>query len=251
MKHLRTLYLAVLLLCALLAPPASHALASYSAQATSLLTVTGFADGSGTAIPKPVDLIVEGDAFVFDEFEAATPGATASAAAVAQLLAVDPFDLMLGEGPSQDALVSGSAVYTSDASSQAVARTDGLVFVDNASTTETYRVDFGLSVSWLVDASVSAPHEIARSEISLLLAALSGGVLFELIEFADTATGDGPDAASSLFFGSLTLGPGEFDELTMRTDAIGAARAVPEPSTALLIGLGLAWVGVRRRTTGR
>jgi len=247
MKHSRAIHLAVALLCALLAPTASHALASFSAQATSLLTVTGFADGVGTPIPKPVDLILEGDAFVFDEFEAATPGATASAAAVAQLLAVDPFDLMLGEGPSQDALVSGSAVYTSDATSDAVAQTDGLVFLDNASSTETYRVDFELSVSWLVDASVSDIHESARSDISLLLASLSGGVLFELVEFADTLTGDGADGSSSIFSGSLTLAPGEFDELTMRTDAFGNARAVPEPSSALLIGLGLAWMGVRRR----
>ena len=63
--------------------------------------------------------------------------------------------------------------------------------------TGTYRVDFELSVSWLVDASVSDIHESARSDISLLLASLSGGVLFELVEFADTLTGDGADGAAT------------------------------------------------------
>lgn len=75
-----------------------------------MLTVTGFADGSGTSIPKPADLIVEGDADVLDQFESATPNATASATPFAQVSAADPLDLMLGDGPSQDALISRSAV---------------------------------------------------------------------------------------------------------------------------------------------
>jgi len=156
-----------------------------------------------------------------------------------------PITLMPVTAP---AVISGSAANPPNSTSEAIARTDGLIFLDNMSATSTYRVDFELSFSWLVDASVSAADEAARAEISLLLDALSGGVLFELLEVADTATGDGPGSSSSFYTGSLTLGPGEFDELTIRTDAIGAARAVPEPSTALLVGLGLAWAGAARRS---
>jgi hypothetical protein len=232
------------LIALLLASSEAHAVAIYSAEATSTLTVTGFANASGTPIAKPGDLLVEGGASVFDEFTLEEGDATASAAAVALVTANDPLNLMVGEGLSLDASVVGSATFPPLSTSEAVARTDGLIFLDNLSPTNTYRVDFELAISWSVDASVSGLYETARSEARVLLDTLSAGVLFELLEIADTSTADGPGSDSSIFTASLTLAPGEFDEIAVRTDATGSA--VPEPSSAVFVGLGLACLGSRR-----
>jgi hypothetical protein len=239
---------ALLLAAALLAPALrAEALAIYSADVVTQFSVTGFFDSAGTAIAKPADLVVEGTAQVFDRFQSATPGATASASAVPQVIATDPLDLVLGEGPRQEASASGSAAFPPVAMSDAIARTDGLVFLDNQSFLETYRVDFELAVTWSVDAAVSLAGETARSTISVLLDTLSGGVLFELDEIADTQTSDPSGADTVVFFGSVLLGPRDFDEIAIETDATGAASAVPEPASAVLIGLGAGLLAGGRR----
>jgi hypothetical protein len=123
------------------------------------------------------------------------------------------------------------------------------VYLDNQSLVATYRVDFELSVTWSVDAAVDLAGEAARSTISVLLDTLSGGVLFDLSEIADTETSDPSGADTVIFSGSVLLAPLDFDEIAIETDATGAASAVPEPSSGALLGLALGLLAAGRRNS--
>jgi hypothetical protein len=244
---------AALVALLLLLPGTARATALYAADLTAELTISGFFNAAGLPIAKPADLVVDGSAALFDQSVATGGDATAEAPYVALVLAADPLDLELGEGLRLAAGPSGSASAPPVSSAESVARTNGLLFVDNRSATATYRLGFELAVSWALDVSIDAsPLETARADVGLLLESLSGGVLFDLREMADALAGPGSRGDAAFFTGQLVLGPRGFDELGLVADATGAATAVPEPSTLLLVALpSLVALGARRARAER
>ena len=160
------------LTAALLVGQVGSALAAtlYDAQASSILTITGFFDAAGTAIEKPSDLLVEGDARVFDRFDSALGSASADTLVSAEVLGADPLDLGVGEGVALEARAFGNTSFPPVSSAESVARTDGLIFFDNLSATATYQVGYELDVSWMVDSAADLPaSEAAAAEIRILL----------------------------------------------------------------------------------
>jgi len=234
-------------------PGSARATALYAADLAAELTITGFFDAGGLAIAKPTDLVVDGSAALFDRLVETSGGATADAPYTVEVLAADPLDLQLGEGLRLAAGASGSASAPPVSAGESVARTNGLLFVDNRSASATYRLGFELAVPWALDVSVdAATTETARADVGVLLESLSGGVLFELLETADALAGPGSRSDAALFTGQLVLGPRGFDELGLVADGTGAATAVPEPSTLLLLTLpSLAALAARRARTAR
>jgi hypothetical protein len=237
-------------LVALLVLPAhgpAHATALYAADLAANVTIRGFFDAAGLPIAKPGELVVDGSAALFDRFVDSSGDATAEATYTALVQAADPLDVQLDEGVSLSAGATGRASPPPLALAASLTRTDGLLFVDNRSATETYRLGFELAASWTPDVSVDASTvETARADVSVLLESLSGGVLFEFFETADALLGPSSRSDTVLFTGQLVLGPLDFDELGFIADATGNASVVPEPSTLLLVAFPLAALAARR-----
>ena len=199
---------------------------------------------------KPGDLLVEGDAEVFDLFESALGAASADTLVSVDVFGADPLDLDVGDGTVLVAGASGSTSFPPVSSAESVARTDALIFFDNLSATETYQVIFELTTNWFAHASADLPAtEVAGAEVQIVLASLSGGTLFDILEFSDTTLGGGPLSDLQVLESVLVLGPSEFDELALISDATGFANSVPEPSSLLLVGSGLFCLLARRRVS--
>jgi hypothetical protein len=227
-----------LLLAAALLPAAgpAQAVGLYGADLTARLTITGFLDASGAPIGRPPELVVEGEAGLFDRFATTSGNASAEVPYTAEVLAADPSALQVGEGLDQRAGASGMVAPPAPGGSEALSATDGLVFLDNRSPTETFRVGFALQYAWsLAAARDEAGSETAHASVTLLLESLSGGTLFAFLEEAIAGSQPGTRSDAGLFTGELVLAPLDFDELGLVADAAGSAAIVPEPSTLTLL----------------
>jgi hypothetical protein len=219
-------------------PGDARAAALYAADVTAELTIQGFFDAEGISIAKPADLVVDGSAALFDRSVTPSGNGTAAAPYTAMVQAADPLNLQLGEGLQLSAGASGSASAPPASSAESIARTNGRLFIDNRSASATYRLGFSLAVSWALDASASVlATETAHADVMVLLESLSGGGLFDLSKTADALASPGSQSDMALFTGQLVLAPRGFDELGLVADTTGAATAVPEPSTLLLVAL--------------
>lgn len=250
----RRIFLLAALTAALLVTQATGSLATttYAAQVSSTLTITGFMDETGAPISKPADLLVEGDAEVFDLFESALGDASADTLVSVDVFGADPLDLDVGEGTVLVAGASGSTSFPPGSLAESIAQTDALIFFDNLSATETYQVALELTVNWFAHASADLPAtEVAMAQVEIVLASLSGGTLVDIFEFSDTTLGGGPLSDLQVLESVLVLGPGEFDELALISDATGFASSIPEPSSLLLVGSGLFGLLARRRQSLR
>jgi hypothetical protein len=214
----------------------ARAVGLYGAELTAQLTITGFFDAAGTPIPRPGDLVIEGESALFDQFLSTTANATADAPYTAAVQAADPLALQVGDGLDQRAAASGSVFPPPAGSSEALARTNGLLFLDNRSMTETFRMGFELTYEWSLDVSLDDPGtEAARADVTLLLESLSGGTLLGFFEEAVAGFSAGSRSDAGTFSGELVLAPLDFDELGLVADATGATTAVPEPSSLMLL----------------
>lgn len=252
MRLTRAILLSTALLVATAGP--ASALGSYTAELSAELTLTGFFDAAGSPIPRPPALVIEGDAVLVDRLAVAEGDASAEAPWSAAVRGADPFALQLGDGLGQGAGAAGSAALPATGRSEALAATDGIVFVDNRSASETFRVGFTLDWAWSLDVARDDPGaETARADVTLLLGSLSGGTLFGFLE--EAVAGPAPSVRSDAgsFSGELVLGPLDFDELGLVADASGIATAVPEPSASMLVAMALAMLGAfpARARSGR
>ena len=180
----RRIFLLAALTAALLVTQATRSLATttYAAQVSSTLTITGFLDETGAPIAKPADLVVEGDAEVFDLFESELGTASADTMVSVDVFGADPLDLDVAEGTVLVAGASGSTSFPPESSAESASRTDALIFFDNLSATESYLVAFELTVNWFVHASANLPSlEAAGAEVEILLERLPGVALTLLV----------------------------------------------------------------------
>ncbi len=237
-------------------PTISHAIATYDAITLVDLSITGAANSSGPLTSKPNDLLISGEARVVDADTIVNGNVTTDQFADAMVFGNDPNDLDFNEGFSQQAIATGEVTQGTAVS---FALTEGILGINNTSSTESYWVDFEVNWSYLVETSITDPindFPSALSEIRLV-----SNIFGSLLDISKSTSSLGGDFFSdmSVFPFSVSLAPGQSDVLTLTANASGIATAspapapVPEPSTfaLMVIGLiGMAFMHRRNRQTG-
>ena len=231
-------------------PAICHAVGIYDAITLMDLTITGASNSSGPLGSKPNDLLISGDARVVDADAIVNGNAFADQFADAMVIGNDPNHLDFNDGLSQQAIATGDATLGLASS---FAFTEGILEINNTSSTESYRVGFETDWSYLVETSITDPltdFPSALSEIRLVSTML--GSLFDISVTASTLGGEF-FSDMSVFPFSVLLAPGESDVLTLTANAAGIATAgpapapVPEPSTLALMIIGLIGMALMRR----
>ena len=208
-----------------LACGSAQATAIHAARAEATLSITGI-----TNLDTPgdlLDLFISGDAFTGNDVFAADvfgPGGTSTAGTdgFAEVDAADPFDMGTGDGLSLFSEGLGSATHK--AGSIALHDTEGVIFLDNFSFTDTFVIDFSLGYALSVDAAVDLPAREFASAIALLDVFTDfDDVLFdELASFSDLGGGAFATGPVSLDF-SVTLDPDSSATVTLLASAEGSA----------------------------
>ncbi len=239
-------------LCLLIASPTSvRANAIYDAITLVNLDITHFANDSGVLDFRPNDLMITGDAFVIDEGQIIEQQAIAEKFASATVNGFDLNVLGIGDGLSQEALVTGEAT-SGTATSFAI--TQGLFAISNFSLSESYTIGFETIWSYLANSNVTnRDFEFATAESGIFLESIENGSLLDFTIISDSEFVDGLITNQDIHSFSIQVAPGAFDILTLTSRAIGAATAtsfVSEPSILALLGIGLlSTVLVRRSNT--
>lgn len=235
----------------------SFAASTFSAEANSSLTVTGFKDASGAPISLPTDLFITPFAGIFDEGSDTEGTATATTASITDIVDDGDGIIDVGEGVKQSAKVSGSAAAPPFSFAGAGVLTDGSLFLEFLSLgVDPITVELLYEWDYSVDTTADDPlMEFAFAGIFISLDAETSASSSTLVdEFAESETDFSPglftDSGSLAF--EFTILPGEFVDLFSITDAFGEAvsgEPVPEPAEFALMGAGLIVIalGLRRR----
>ncbi len=230
-------------------PTISHAIATFDAITLVDLNITGAANSSGTLTSKPNDLLISGDTRVIDADAIVSGNAFADQFADAIVIGNDPNNLDLNDSLSQQAIATGNATLGLASS---FVFTEGILKIDNTSSTESYRVDFDTDWSYLVETTITDPindFPSALSEIQLVSTIL-GSLL--AISVNTPSMGGAFFSEMSVLPFSVLLAPGQSDILTLTANAAGLATAgaapapVPEPSTFALMIIGLIGMALMR-----
>jgi hypothetical protein len=127
-------------------------------------------------------------------------------------------------------------------------QTAGTTIIQNSSSTDGFFVDFSWHIAFTVSAQFdSALHESANAALALIIATSPDNIV---VNFSRQQVVPGGTDPEENFFGgsfSIFVPAGESRGLGAGLGVGGSAQVVPEPTTMLLLGTGLAGVVIRTR----
>lgn len=230
----------------------ASALTNYDAQASGLVTITGWRDSSMNLIPggaaaKPAELVVTTSSTVnFDsDFSVDTATATRSGSTDVS----DP----LVTGQSIQATATGQIdrpPITSEAFSEFGATTQ--IIINNTAMMDDFFVDIDLDWQYAVEAITDSPSfEFGVAIMSIELWTYAG-LAFERLAISDTRLNNGLLDDSGIEPIGVPIPAGVMEEITLivNVEGFAAATAAPEPVTGTLALVGLIALGAevtRRR----
>ncbi len=221
-------------------PALSRADAIYNAIALVDLSITKLSSNFDSVGTDPVDLWISTNANEIDEGAFIEDTAFADHLANTRLYEVQPNNLGLGHGLSQESIATEEATLRTAVS---FAFSQGFLSIDNLSFTNSYTIDFKVDFSSLVDVeATNSDLQFAATESVITLESTLIGTVLDGTVSLDSDFGEGllTDEGNLLF--SIHVAPGKSDVLILSAHTAGAATSVapvPESSTLAIFGLGL------------
>lgn len=226
---------------------AAHAVAMYDGMSAAMLTITEITGdvsvtmtygAESTPMTGVIDVLMM------------TGGGVATGSGSVDLIPMppgppamtDPVPAMVGSTIDNLAMISGSATAPGDSAFSDILTT-GIFSGEAGMLGGSFTV--ALSYSMSVMASIGGADEMAGALAAVGIKDLKGMSVF--FDGVSTPMGGGMDMASDMMMFTILVAPDDINGFILGADTMGFATVVPEPTSLVLLGLGLIALGVSRK----